>query len=490
MTNLPDRPKQAHFRTTLKESISATETANVKLTNVPSYASGGEVIEVTILDPANIEPISVTGWDANTGLLSGVTRGLPRYTGGPSTASDHGAGVTVIIGMSWQLLDRMNTALDSKVDVAGDTFTGAMKFANDSTATFTLPVMTTAERDAVAAPENGMFIFNETVGIEQIYKGGSWQNSGAGGAAAPLAANNIAGLVDLATTAEIGAGTNADGISGAINVLPVNVTVKTSSGAGDENKIPVLNASGQLAAGFIKVTDVFPTGSVLQWVTNTAPTGFVLCDGSEISNTTYTDLMDVLIAENFLFGVGTNTNFTADSGTDTCTSAGHGLNDDDVVYVRNSGGGLPGGLTADTKYFVINSDPNTFQLSLTSGGAAINITSNGTGTQNFYSTFTVPDLRGRFPLGQDDMGGSSANRVTSANADTLGLSDGAETHTLTIDEMPAHSHDILAKDSLGSSTVASSSGVPDNTQSTESEGGGQAHNNMPPYLTLNYILKT
>ena len=40
------------------------------------------------------------------------------------------------------------------------------------------------------------------------------------------------------------------------------------------------------------------------------------------------------------------------------------------------------------------------------------------------STFNVPDMRGNFPLGKDNMGGSSRNRVTNTNADTFGAEEG------------------------------------------------------------------
>ena len=44
------------------------------------------------------------------------------------------------------------------------------------------------------------------------------------------------------------------------------------------------------------------------------------------------------------------------------------------------------------------------------------------------TTFNLPDLRGRFPLGLDNMGVGSANRVTASQADTLGLGSAAEKH--------------------------------------------------------------
>ena len=54
--------------------------------------------------------------------------------------------------------------------------------------------------------------------------------------------------------------------------------------------------------------------------------------------------------------------------------------------------------------------------------------------------FTLPDLRGRVVAGQDDMGGSSANRLTDQSGgldgDTLGDTGGAETHTLTTAQVP------------------------------------------------------
>ena len=54
------------------------------------------------------------------------------------------------------------------------------------------------------------------------------------------------------------------------------------------------------------------------------------------------------------------------------------------------------------------------------------------------TTFNLPDMRGRVLMALDNMGGTDAGRIATAN--TLGLAVGAETHTLTIGEMPAHSH--------------------------------------------------
>jgi microcystin-dependent protein len=55
-------------------------------------------------------------------------------------------------------------------------------------------------------------------------------------------------------------------------------------------------------------------------------------------------------------------------------------------------------------------------------------------------TFNVPDLRGRVPVGLDNMGGSDAGRLSSSN--TLGTTGGTEGHTLAESNLPSHSHGL------------------------------------------------
>jgi hypothetical protein len=89
--------------------------------------------------------------------------------------------------------------------------------------------------------------------------------------------------------------------------------------------------------------------------------------------------------------------FTANAGTDTLTSVAHGLNNGEVVYFSTDGT-LPGGLSLYIEevdafvfervglvYYVINKTADTFQVSLTSGGSAVDITSAGSGTHEWNS---------------------------------------------------------------------------------------------------------
>jgi len=98
MTNLTDRPKQSNYEAVLASPITASQTTGITLSPAPSYASGGETTQFTILNPKGVEHITATGWSTSTGILTGVTRGVVSYTGGSSTARAHGAGTKVVLG--------------------------------------------------------------------------------------------------------------------------------------------------------------------------------------------------------------------------------------------------------------------------------------------------------------------------------------------------------------------------------------------------------
>jgi len=239
-----------------------------------------------------------------------------------------------------------------------------------------------------------------------------------------------------------------------------------------------------------------PTGTILPTARTTAPALFLLCDGSEANATTFETLFDEVLSNLTDWGVGTATGvFTADSGTDLLTLASHGFSLNDVVHLQNAGGALPAGLFALTKYFVVTPLTNTFAVSLTAGGVPVDFTTNGTGTHSVHATFVLPDLRGRLPLGADNMGGPSAGRITDTEADNLGQGSGAEDHTLVTAELPSHTH-LYTRPNSGSPAIGTGPafliGAINNTPNTATSatGSDSPHNNTQPYQTFNYIIKT
>jgi microcystin-dependent protein len=109
------------------------------------------------------------------------------------------------------------------------------------------------------------------------------------------------------------------------------------------------------------------------------------------------------------------------------------------------------------------------------------------------STFALPDLRGRVPIHQ-------------GNAFTLAQNGGAEQVTLTVAQLPAHSHPLLATTDVGTQPNASGNllaqlpaattklyRAPAGTvalspNSLAPSGGSQPHSNFQPYLGLNFII--
>ena len=138
------------------------------------------------------------------------------------------------------------------------------------------------------------------------------------------------------------------------------------------------------------------------------------------------------------------------------------------------------------------------------------------GTPSTSSVFKLPDLRGRFALGKDNMsnpglGQGSADRVTSPVADGLGLGAGDEKKTMAKENLPDHEHDLRANNGdqfFASRNIAGASTDPEVTttsgpdlsnsagaQQLPNSGGidgtiGQPMDVMNPYLTLNHIIYT
>lgn len=111
-------------------------------------------------------------------------------------------------------------------------------------------------------------------------------------------------------------------------------------------------------------------------------------------------------------------------------------------------------------------------------------------------TFAVPNMTYRFPLGWGE--------GAAGNIGTVGSTGGEDTHTLTFSEMPSHGHDLGATQigwnttgvfttNIGSGSGWDYLGRADGSEKTRAvalnSGGGQPHNNMPPYLVIKFMIR-
>lgn len=237
-------------------------------------------------------------------------------------------------------------------------------------------------------------------------------------------------------------------------------TVLTSSIISDRSEVTSSLGSDQVlvfrsGAGLLKQTRnnfvgdlAVPIGAILPFAGSVVPTGYLLCDGSEVERTRFTDLYDVI------------------------------------------------GNTYGTPSVGVN-------------------------------TFKIPDLRGRFPLGKDNMdngrtvpttlgnfvdaGGGNVDRVPGGAADNLGQSGGDDSNTLLLSNLPDHEHDMQGSTGTQYYATRLDTAVPLDTGSFSNKGAtlagqaqylpssggiktsgamGEKFSVMNPFLTINYIIRS
>lgn len=158
-----------------------------------------------------------------------------------------------------------------------------------------------------------------------------------------------------------------DGIAGAVTHVSYHTAIPDATGSAEvtggtyarqavawaASSVGLKSNSGALSTPIPAATTVYATG---KWSALTVGTFY----GSDLIGSTKK-------------GSG-----PAVATTDTITSYGHGLaNTNRIIVQALVGQTLPAGLSATVVYFVVGATTDTFQVSLTSGGAAVDITANG-----------------------------------------------------------------------------------------------------------------
>jgi microcystin-dependent protein len=216
-----------------------------------------------------------------------------------------------------------------------------------------------------------------------------------------------------------------------------------------------------LSSAVPNATEIMPAGTVTQTARVTAPTGWLLCEGQAVSRTTFARLFDAI-----------GTTYGTGDGSTTFT-------------LPNLRGRVPVGRdTTQTEFDVLGetSGAKTVTLNATqipahnhtgttsSGGAHTHTfsgTTSNTGSHSHTQRFTLNAAAGSNMGGMASAGSAQSPGLTSQQ---VTLDAGSHEHTY-------------------SGTTSGASANHSHTFTTANAGGGLAHNNLQPYIVLNYMIK-
>ena len=248
-----------------------------------------------------------------------------------------------------------------------------------------------------------------------------------------------------------------------------------------------------------------PVGSVVQYIGATAPNdNWKICDGQALLIASYPDLYNLLTASGTMFPWGANPSPT-------------------TFLVPNFAGRVPVGKSADAEFDALGETGGAKTVALTeaqlaahthanSAGAVTTV--NVVGVANHSHTGFSYDAGGHQHTGSTDSAGAHVHGVNAtASGGTAHLHDnmydylaagvngwplgsgiagavnsnGNHAHSFTTSAQAAHQHGIGIND--GGAHGHGATGATTVTMSNAPVGSGAAHNNLQPYIVVNYIIK-
>lgn len=284
------------------------------------------------------------------------------------------------------------------------------------------------------------------------------------------------GASELASNAVEEAKINAGAVTAAKIGSSAVETAKINNGA---------VTAAKLASDSIQL--LAPTGSITQYGGSSAPTGWLLCDGTEVAIATYTALYNVLTSSGTVFPFGANTNGSGGAGSTH-------------FRLPNFKGRVPVGLdSGQTEFDTMGETGGAKTHTLTiaempSHGHtqdAHNHSQNAHGhtiNNHAHGASISTDGNHNHEIPSRTTTSTSHSHVTSLRVASAPSPSNANDFTWTSDN-GSHNHSITVDAAGLGANNNTATNVP-TTATNQNTGGSGSHNNLQPYITINYIVKT
>lgn len=463
--------------------------------NVLTMTDFGSLGYITLEpDTTNEEAAIFTGITANangTYSLTGVSTVLAKspYTATSGLVRQHSGGTKVVITDSaafWATFGNLNN---------DNVWTGNNTFNVAPVALSATPASTTVLGNVKLTSTPSTNLGNPTITIASpavitlashgLIAGDSVQFTTTGALPTGISASTNYYVISAGLTTntfEISATVGGSAINTSGSQSGTHTLLRTTPFAvgNEDSRLP--NATG---AAFLNAV----TGTVQMFAGTSTPTGFLACDGSAVSRSTYAALFAVIGTTwgagdgSTTFnvpdlrgrapigkGVGTKVATISSVSTNVITATGltNAANNEfqtgqAVLFTAS----VAGNLVTATTYYVVRTGNTTFSLATSLANAQNNTVITLAGTERGTLTLTLTTR-------------------------TVGDTGGEENHAMNLNELIAHHHQVTGNASAASAaSVGSANNNGTNTTfNTTDTGGNSAMNIMSPFAVINYIIKT
>ena len=300
---------------------------------------------------------------------------------------------------------------------------------------------------------------------------GTWGSAGGHWKASKIVAANIDS--SAVTEAKINNGAvSVDKLaSNSVTTVKIANDAVTADKLADNSVLTANIGNGQVTAAKLDAnltTQILPSGMIAPYAGDTAPSGWLLCNGAAVSRTTYNGLFSIIGTQ---YGVGDNSTTFNLPNLIGRTVIGLDASQAEFNVLGETGGVKEVTLTS------AQSGIPAHGHTASSGGANANISIQGGGghSHSINDPGHVHSYASLQYLGADVASGTARGRYGSPT----GVNTGGSGTGISINGVGDHGHGVSQSNHSHAVTVNNNTAV----------NAASAHTNLSPYITLNYIIK-